>query len=273
MNKQLRMVLFVVGVGALSVIGAIVVCVFYFSGAYANSDHPKADTTAQAFTDDIHAEGVWQDKPSKDVFFECALIAMANSDAGRRHIQSLIKSDDPHTFKVRFPKQESVTVTDDDIKRLDLSNKEKWASVVEAAFVQNFDVDDLIKQLQQKGQPAIGLALNALTAENSTAFRPDEQGVEETNKILAEIFSKHEPVLVSLKHKQEVKGTPVIKNPVALAITDYDAKTETATLRGCFASELAVDDEGLVQVDQNTYKIPVKLFPKYVRFVAYATAV
>ena len=222
--------------------------------------------------DDIRASDVWQNTPGKDVFFECALMAVANCDKGRENLAKMIYRLDEHKYVIRFPKQTDVGVTDDQIEHSNLQNRATWASILELAFDQNFDVDDMLNQLRTAGRPAIGLALIALTETNAAAFRPDQYGVVDTSQLIAAAALKKLPIVVSLKHRKEVKDTPMLRNSIALALTNYDAKKDVATLQGCFESELTAKDEGLEQVNRNTYRMPVKLFPKYIRFVAYSEA-
>lgn len=91
-----------------------------------------------------------------DCFFMAALSSLANTDQGRKVIQEMIELNPDGSYTVRFKgdKDRPVTVTDDDIKELGLTNGAKWADIVEAAFLK-YTSDGLLRDVLK--QSGIGL--------------------------------------------------------------------------------------------------------------------
>ncbi|MBZ0187392.1 MAG: hypothetical protein K8F91_14190, partial [Candidatus Obscuribacterales bacterium] len=74
-----------------------------------------------------------------DCFFEATLSSLANSEKGREKIKNMIEENADGSFTVRFPgaKDSPINVSKEDIKESGVNNNEKWADVLETAFLEH----------------------------------------------------------------------------------------------------------------------------------------
>lgn len=241
--------------------------------APASSTQPiERHNNPQGFaTRDITAAGVWQEGPKLDSFVAATLIALASNQSGRKFLSDMIEKSDDSTFQVYFPRENAEIVTKDQIDKLKLANREPWASVVEAAFVRHFDVDGMKRQIDVTGQPAIVLALNALSDSGNQVVNPSKESPASLDKLFRELISQQAPIVVSLKNPAEVE-TPLLEHPIALAVVGYDGSHKVVTLQGAYADKMRASAQGLRQTGPATYLVPIKVLPIYVRFIAFNQA-
>lgn len=216
----------------------------------------------------IDMDAVYQKEARNDSFVTATLIALANSNSGRIFISEMVDRVDENTYAVYFPRENPERVTVEQIKQMGLENKSVWASVIEAAFLAHFDLSAMKRQFEVNGQPAIVLALNALSESGNQVVNPAKESEASLDQLLAELSRARDPVVVSLKNSAEIED-PLIEHPIALALVKYDSHSHSALLQSAYPDKLRTKAVGVKQLGPATYAVPLKLLPSYVRFIAF----
>jgi len=210
------------------------------------------------------------DEHEGDQILGTTLLAFSNSKEGRDRLRHLIKCLGNNKYEVIFPGEDKEVVDADepiDPTTQVHSHCEKWATVLDTAFHNHFE--SLEQQQKVSGIPQIKISLSAFEQSDDqiVLFRPDE----ETPALVEKAFSTKvfRPMLVALKHKDEIKGPPMEAHPHSLAFVSYDPAKKRVILQNSEIDALNVSEAGLEQVDPYTYAVPLSLFPKYIRFVCY----
>ena len=112
-------------------------------------------------------------------------------------------------------------------------NKSKWASILEAAFVKEYDPEEIRRQLHETGTPAIAIAFTIISGETAKAVRPDGVSRDQLVKLLKQL-KETEIRTVSIKQSAELKVEPALTGGACYWIAGYDAgEKETVDLRSC----------------------------------------
>jgi hypothetical protein len=204
----------------------------------------------------------------KDAFFESALAAVTNSERGRTRIESLVKNEKKN-YSVNFNDSGDLLVSDADLSTS--KNRDKIAAIIEAAFLKNYDADEIRKQLAKDGTPAIAAALKILVEEDVSSVKASELGVEATEFLIADAIAKGNPVVISAKNERELNSKQRLASP-CYAVIATDEETHQVLLYSCKKAQDGNKENlpGIENVGNGLIKVPVLLFPKYVRYISLA---
>jgi hypothetical protein len=202
----------------------------------------------------------------KDAFFETALAAVTNSERGRNRIESLVKKEKKN-YSVNFNDSGALLVSDSDLSTS--KNRDKIAAIIETAFLKNYDVDDILKQLAKDGTPAITAALNILVEEDVSSVKASELSVEETEFLIAQAIAKGNPVVISAKKERELNSNQRLGS-ACYAVIASNEETHQVLLYSCKKARDG-NKENLPEIENvgnGLIKVPVSIFPKYVRYIS-----
>jgi hypothetical protein len=220
---------------------------------------------------DIRPTGVMQSH-YPDCFYEGDIAALATTPRGRKLLASMIFAAGKDSYIVKFPGGDSVQVSPRDVYEYGLQNPAGWASVLEVALLKHYDIRAIVGRLAGDGTPAIKIAFELLTGKPAQAVHTDSLPPAEITKFLRQALTAGFPVAVSTKNTAESHAVPVLTGNHCYTLMGYDAASDSAILRNCYGIESsppAARAAGVLNMGNGVVKVPVSLFPTYIRFISY----
>jgi hypothetical protein len=204
---------------------------------------------------------------ARDAFFETALAAMANSEEGRAQLAKMVKPEKGR-YAVTFFANDAVEVEDSELASS--KNRDKLAAIIETAFLNNFDVEEIRQRLAKDGTPAISVGLQLLAAGDMRYLKGDELSSTETSAAITKLLDQGAPVVISAKNEQELQSKVRLAS-ACYAVIALDAETDQVLLYSCRAADPEIHESvpGVESVGNGLVKMPIDAFSRYVRFITF----
>ena len=207
-----------------------------------------------------------------NVVFNAALIALSNSDAGRKRISAMITCvDGKDNYSIQFHDKPADKINR--FQQYELGNKftndyfESWASLLNKAFAEHYE--SLPEQQKSSGNPQILIALSIIGKDGEKVQLEEAKTVppKSFTQLLPDSLASQRPIIVALKHTNEDENKPFVTEPTAMAIIAYDESTQKVTLAN---STVLALPEGLpaTQIDPFTVSIDAEQLRKCTRYIA-----